>query len=290
MGRRYLAHGPDDLTHGSLCAGNGSSHRISMHYIPSHNDTRPIRPLFVCFWGVGVLAVVPVLSWGLVRLLAAAGLIPDDPRLFTPGASHHVGVWIWLVVWQLGNALWMRSAYLLDARNAQRDAQRQTGAGSSPVILRWRNRLLVNGRRSLLRRITWFCLGPGSRIFVLPVLAVVCSYAAHGFATIEEAPNSPGPQPLFALFSGGIALVLAVMTVQRFWARARLCRSGRVLTGTVLNAGEQGSLWRIDYRFQAQSGEEQAASEYLSYRPARMPSPGDRLAIHHDEQGEAQVM
>lgn len=236
-----------------------------------------MRPLFLCFWVVGVLVVVPVLSWCSLVLLAVAGV--------TAGSE-----WIFLGVWQVGNLLWMMLAYLLDARNAERAARRHPSAGSSPVILRWRNRLLVHGGRSRLRLLAWFCLGPGSRIFFLPVFTVMCSVAAWGFATIEERPTSPGPDPLLAAFFAGIAVVLAAMTVHRFWARARLLRHGRLVTGTVLDAGAEGSLWRIDYRFHNEAGEEQTSAEHLDFRPSRMPVAGDRLAIHYDETAGAQIL
>ncbi len=254
-----------------------------MFYIPSSDPTPPMRRLFLVFWIVGMFTVVPALSACVIGLFAV-------PVLFGGRASKSVVTFLGLGVWQLGNVLWMLLAYYLDARDAERCVRRQPAHAGRRVILRWRNRLLAGAEPSRARRIAWFCLGPGNRIFALAVATALCVVVAYSLATLDDRPNSPGPEPLLAAIVAIIAIALAVTAADRFWARARLARNGQLLTGTVIDAGEEGSHWRIDYRFHTHGDRERTATEYLDYRPARMPSAGDQLAILYEETTGPRIM
>ncbi len=254
-----------------------------MYYLPSSNEP-PMGRLAFVFCLAGVLAVAPILSWVLVQVLAVVADVVVDVGV---GVGERTAFWVWLGGWALGNAGWLALSYLVDAWDAGRCAD-EHAQSHDPVILRWRNRMLVSGDTSRLRRITWCCVGLGIRIVLYPALTALCVVAALGFASIEEAPDSVGPQPLIALCFAVAAVVLTAVTARGLWENAHRLRHGRIVTGTVTDAGVcdvpgASALVRIDYRFRAPAGEEQVGSELLGWRPPPMPTGGDELVILHDE-------
>lgn len=254
-----------------------------MFYIPSNNEP-PMGRVAMIFWIVGVLAVVPFLSWCLVRLLHHAGVLD--------ASSRNIGIWIGLGSWAVGNVVWMAMAYVLDAWDAGRCEQRRP---DGRVLLRWRNRLLVDRPWSRPRLVGWCCVAMGIRIILYPALAGLCLFAAYGFASIEDGPNSTGPAPLVGLCFLVIAIGLLAATVHGLWQRARLVRHGRLVTGTVTGAGLRSSggvssRLAVEYRYRTPAGEEQVGAEHLSYRPRRIPSAGDELVVLYDEKVGARVL
>lgn len=249
---------------------------------PTSHPEPPTGRLARLFFVLGYLPAVPVFSVVLVRVLALTGLFD--------GWSELAGFLVWIGAWMVCTGLFLHLVNLVDAWDARRCLQRHSSQGGSPVFLSWRNRLLVNGRNTCLRRVAWFYLGPGNWIFVLPVLTAGC-LIDYWLVSIDEHSTSAGPDPVLAVFFVGAAIVLAAITVHCFWERVRVIRKSRLLTATVVDGGLRDSCeLYIDYCFLTPAGEKQAGSERLSCRPCPMPFTGDHLVILYDEQMGAQVM